>query len=92
VADRDRPREGQRGRGPLHRRDTRAHPRRARAPQPRPPRHGLGGAPRRCRLRGRLAAVSAALRGPARELTRYRGGDGGGEHAAARSRDRRFVD
>ena len=36
LADRDRPREDQRGRGALHRRGRRPHARRARAPQPRP--------------------------------------------------------
>jgi uncharacterized protein YndB with AHSA1/START domain len=60
----------QRGRGALQRRDPRADARRARAPQPRSSRRRLGGRPRGCRLRGRLAALPAALRRRHRRLSR----------------------
>ena len=61
LADRDRPRQDQRGGGPLHRRIRRPDPGRARASQPRTPRRGLGSRPRRGRARRRVAAVPAAL-------------------------------
>ena len=44
MADRDRPRQDERGRGAVHLRDAGAHARRTRAPQPRPPRRRLGSA------------------------------------------------
>ena len=62
VADRDRSREDERGRGAVQLRGARPHPRRARAPQPRAPRRRLGEHPRRAQRRGRLGVGPAGLR------------------------------
>ena len=69
--DRTRPRQDQRGRGPLHRRVTDPYQGRARAPQPGPSRRGLAGCPRRRRWRPGVAAVPSALQRAVRraELT-----------------------
>src|SRR4051812_37650787 len=66
VADRDRPRAHERGRGALPRGGAEAHARRARAPQAPPPRRGLGADARDRGLRGWLARLPAAVRRPAR--------------------------
>ena len=54
VGARDRPREDQRSRGALRRGGVRPDARRARAPQPRPPRQGLGADARFHRLLQRM--------------------------------------